>query len=100
MVVRSLVLRCEIQEQLLHVPVEQRIKVGLEKGNVRKEELLGLGKLYLEIKCEEAQVVLLFTRGVVRDILDDHLDCVDVGVDLVLVEEGGEETEKCETRQY
>ena len=55
MVVWSLVLRCEIEEQLLHVPVEQRIKIGLEKGNVVNldQNQLRAGRTYLEIKCED-----------------------------------------------
>ena len=70
---------CEVQEELLYVPIEQRIEICLE------------------VKCEEAQVILLLACCLVRNILDDNLDCVNVCMYLVLIEEGGEETKECET---
>jgi len=63
---------------LLHIPVEQGVKVSLE------------------IEGEEAQIVLLLAGGIVRHVLHHHLHCVDVRMHLVLVEEGGEEAEEGE----
>ena len=55
---------------------------------------------YLQVESEKAQVVLFLAGRVVGHVLDDHLDRVDVGVDLVLVEEGGQKAEEGERRQH
>ena len=57
-------------------------------------------KLYLKIKCEEAQIILLLAGSIVWNILDNNFDSVYVCVDLVFVEEGGEEAEEGQTGQY
>ena len=79
LIIRSFIFCCEVKEELLDVPIEQWIEICLQ------------------IKCEEAQIILLLARRVVRNILDYYFDCVNICMYLVLVEEGGEETEECET---
>ena len=74
LVVRRLVLGRQIQEQLLHIPVEEWVEVGMQ------------------VEGEEAQVVLLLAGGVVRHVLHDHLDCADVSVHLQ--EDRGQRVEK------
>jgi len=70
-VVGRLILSSEIKEELLHIPVEQGVEVCLE------------------VKGEEAQIILLLASSIVWHILHHHLHCVYVRVHLVLVEEGG-----------
>jgi len=77
----SLVLGGQVQEQLLHVPVE-------DAGEVR-----------LQVEGHEAQVVLLPRGSVVRDILHQHPNRVDVGLRPVVQEYGGQETAEGEAGQ-
>jgi len=77
-VVGRLVLCGEIEEQLLHIPVEQRVEVSLE------------------VKGKEAQIILLLASSVVWHVLHHHLHRVYVRVHLVLIKEGGKEAEECE----
>lgn len=70
LVLLGLVLGRQVQEQLLHVPVEQTVQVGAE------------------IEREEAEIVLLPGGAKVRNIFDQHFDGVDLGIGPVVVEEG------------
>ena len=49
---------------------------------------------YLQIKCKEAQIILLFPCCIIWNIFNNHLDCVDISMNLVFIEECGQKTEE------
>merc|ERR1719186_683363 len=77
----SFIFSRQIQEQLLHVPVEQGVEVSLQ------------------VECQEPKIILFLPGCVVRHVLDHHLDRVYVSMHLVLVEECRQEAEESQASQ-
>jgi len=50
----------------------------------------------LQVKCEEAKVIFLLPRSVVRYILHHNLNGIDVSMDLVFVKESRQKAQKGE----
>lgn len=67
------VLRCEIQEQLLDIPVEQSAQICLK------------------IEGDEAEIVQLLARAIVGHVLHQRLHRVDLDVCSVIEENRGDE---------
>jgi len=81
LVARSFILGRQVQEQLLHVPVEQGAQVSLQ------------------VKDHKSHVILLPGRAVVWHIPHEDRDGVDVRIGGVVAEGGGHETDEGEARK-